>query len=82
MTYADDREAEEAGRLLGSTVLRDVFDAIEADTLAKALLCEAGDDIGRYRLMETIRVLRDVRDRLNTTVGVHGMNKHFNTEKD
>jgi hypothetical protein len=58
------RRAEEARRLLDEPLLVEAFAALRGQALEALLACEATDDLGRFRLAETLKLLTQIERHL------------------
>ncbi|TCS61700.1 hypothetical protein [Varunaivibrio sulfuroxidans] len=58
--------ADTARRIMAD--VRDYFTAIEAEYGEQLMACEPGDDLGRYRLVEAIKVVRNVAGHLKIQI--------------
>ena len=62
------RLANEAEQLLNNKILKDAFAEVERQYLEAFLAVDVKEDLGRFRFSEAIKVLRLVRQQLNTAV--------------
>lgn len=62
------RDADEAARLLAHPLLARAFAALERDYLDALLRCPEKDDIGRFRIVEALKIVSAVRRHLSTVV--------------
>lgn len=58
------RRAEEARRLLAEPLLAEAFDALRTETLSALLACKPTDDLGRFRLAETLKMITQIDQHL------------------
>lgn len=56
----------EAKQILSSHIVRDAFATIENDAMEKLIACPPEDDALRFRLAERVKVIRDLKQALQT----------------
>ena len=62
------RDASEAKALLDNPLLKDALDTMEQQYLSALLQCDVGDDTGRFRFSEGIKVARMLTRQLGLIV--------------
>jgi len=62
------RRADEARELMGHPLLAEAFKDLEQGYVEALVACKAGDDNGRFRLAEGVKILRLVRRQLQEHV--------------